>query len=130
MRRFFVDVIKRVRPEIGDLTHRDPAIAEAHRRNFAKLWDSTKAEARKLGWRRINPGTIAELYVDEGACASRRTAVNRSNWNRRFWPPDFRMVTTWKFVGAERAAAFATSTTLRRPSRFANFLATQQTRRS
>jgi hypothetical protein len=70
------------KPEIGDLTHPDPAIAEANRRNFAKLWESTKAELRKLGWRRITPGSIAELYVDEGPSRSVKKVWIDPTWAR------------------------------------------------
>jgi len=72
------------KPEIGDLTHSDEKIANENRRNFAKLWESTKSDLRKLGWRQISPGSIAELYVDDGTSRLVKKAWIDPTWSRGF----------------------------------------------
>ncbi|MBI2156842.1 MAG: hypothetical protein HYV94_17915 [Candidatus Rokubacteria bacterium] len=68
--------------EIGDLRHPDKTVAEANRQNFAKLWEITKAELSKLGWKRIGSGSIAELYVDEGSSELIKKAWIDPTWAR------------------------------------------------
>lgn len=68
--------------EIGDLKHPDKTVAEANRKNFAKLWEITKAELSKMGWKRIGPGSIAELYIDEGSSERIKKAWIDPTWAR------------------------------------------------
>lgn len=70
------------KPEIGDLKHPDKTVAEANRRNFAKLWEATRAELSKMGWASISPGSIAELYVDGGPSKRIKKAWIDPTWAR------------------------------------------------
>lgn len=70
------------KPEIGDLKHPDKAIADANRRNFAKLWGVTRSELSKMGWRHISPGSIAELYVDDGPSTQIKKVWIDPTWAR------------------------------------------------
>lgn len=70
------------KPEIGDLRHPDPATAKENRRNFAKLWEATKTDLRKMGWRRIGPPSTAELYVAEGTSKRVKNAWLDPIWAR------------------------------------------------
>ena len=70
------------KPEIGDLKDPDPVTAEANRRNFAKLWETTKAELSRMGWTRISPGSIAELYLDDGPSGRIKKAWVDPTWSR------------------------------------------------
>ena len=49
-------------PFVGDLKDPDPARCERNRRNFAKLWNTTRSRARSLGWK-VQTGSIVELYL-------------------------------------------------------------------
>ncbi len=53
-------------PEIGDLNHPDPDEAKKHKKQFAKLWGRTRQCLSNRGWKKLNPGSIAQLYVLEG----------------------------------------------------------------
>jgi hypothetical protein len=70
------------KPEIGDLKDPDKTVAEANRRNFAKLWETTRAELKKMGWTSISPGSIAELYVDGGPSKRIKKAWIDPTWSR------------------------------------------------
>jgi hypothetical protein len=70
------------KPEIGDLKDPDKTTAEANRRNFAKLWQTTRAELSKMGWKSISPGSIAELYVDRGPSERIKKAWIDPTWSR------------------------------------------------
>jgi hypothetical protein len=70
------------KPEIGDLNHPDKMVSEANRRNFAKLWEATRAELLKMGWTSISPGSIAELYVDGGPSKRVKKAWIDPTWAR------------------------------------------------
>ena len=54
------------KPEIGDLLDPDESVRRANRENFVKLWETTRLGLSRLGWKQIDPGSIAELYVDDG----------------------------------------------------------------
>ena len=70
------------KPEIGDLKHPDKTVAEANRRNFAKLWEATRTELLRMGWTSISPGSIAELYVDGGLSKRIKKAWIDPTWAR------------------------------------------------
>jgi hypothetical protein len=53
-------------PEIGNLLDADEDIRTRTRKNFAKLWETTRTELQKIGWNHLTPGSIAELYVQDG----------------------------------------------------------------
>jgi hypothetical protein len=69
-------------PEIGDLKDPDKTVAESNRRNFAKLWETTKTELTNRGWTSISPGSIAELYVDRGPSKRIKKAWIDPTWSR------------------------------------------------
>ena len=48
-------------PIIGELSGPDWVENAKNRRNFAKLWSSTKSLAREMGWK-VGTGSIVELY--------------------------------------------------------------------
>jgi len=50
-------------PVVGDLNDPDSKVREQNRRNFAKLWDSTRSFARGLKWK-VQRGSICELYLE------------------------------------------------------------------
>ena len=51
-------------PIIGELSGPDPEENSRNRRNFAKLWSSTKSFASQLGWK-VGTGSIVELYLSQ-----------------------------------------------------------------
>ena len=51
-------------PTIGELSGPDSEENIRNRKNFAKLWNSTKSLARDLGWK-VSRGSIVELYLSE-----------------------------------------------------------------
>jgi hypothetical protein len=69
-------------PQIGDLKGPDKTIAEANRRNFAKLWEVARTELSRAGWTSITPGSIAELYVDGGRSLRIKKAWINPTWSR------------------------------------------------
>ncbi|MFH0889378.1 MAG: PD-(D/E)XK nuclease family protein [Planctomycetota bacterium] len=60
-------------PKIGNLQDPDPKVAKRNKENFAKLWELTRQGLRERGWKRIGPGSVAELYVSDGI-------AKRLNW--------------------------------------------------
>lgn len=49
-------------PTMGDLEDRDVKKRRKNRKNFAKMWNDTKALAGDLGWK-VGTGSIVELYL-------------------------------------------------------------------
>jgi hypothetical protein len=78
-------------PQIGDLLDKE------NRRNFAKLWTPTKIALANRGWRQIMPGSIAELYVDEG-----RSARVARAWIDPTWVPGVLRVRLTSMEGVSR----------------------------
>ncbi len=50
--------------EIGDLQNQE------NRENFSKLWRATKVMLRRRGWKRLDSGSTAEMYVKNGTSES------------------------------------------------------------
>jgi hypothetical protein len=70
------------KPEIGDLRDPDRTISENRRRQFAKLWALTESDLRRMGWKHIAPGSIAELYVNDGVSSRVKQAWLDPTWGR------------------------------------------------
>jgi len=68
--------------EIGDLLDPDEDVAKRNRRNFAKLWESTRQRLMERGWKSITRGSIAELYVQDGSAERLRWAWLDPMWQR------------------------------------------------
>lgn len=47
---------------LGRLHGEDSEYVRANRRNFAKLWEKTRSECRRLGWK-VDTGAVCELYL-------------------------------------------------------------------
>jgi hypothetical protein len=53
-------------PSIGEMSGPNEEMNLENRRNFAKLWQSTKSTAHALGWK-IEIGSIVELYLSDNS---------------------------------------------------------------
>jgi len=56
-------------PTIGELSGPDSAIVLPNQNNFAKMWQSTRTAARRLGWK-VETGSIVELYLSNNSTAN------------------------------------------------------------
>lgn len=53
-------------PSVGEMSGPDEEINLANRKNFAKLWQSTRSAAHSLGWK-VTTGSIVELYLSNNS---------------------------------------------------------------
>jgi hypothetical protein len=70
-------------PDIGELLHTNPEeIGIENRKNFKKLWNLTRQGLQERGWKKIYPGSIAELYVESGSSKKIESAWLDPMWQR------------------------------------------------